>query len=308
MKIYIEKSKINGAWIWINKGYKSAWNNEGFDVKEYTNIEEINEPNGSYDIMSSDWHIKTQNAVDVLAKSRRAYLFAQPNNFPGPWNRHPNFTSVISGEHTAQINESENIYLWSWAEVDNELGRDVFSKWKEINVVPLAFDSVNYSEMSDKRYEYDVCFIGGWANNGFDEKRKLMLEYFRPFMKSGLKCGIFVGKNLTHEQENLVLCNSKVSINVHDAHHHHTHFDTNERTFKSLALTGLLVSDAGGQRQMKKYFANVPLCKNPEEMFDVVERYVNMPEEELKPMKEKNRKEIKQNHTYINRVRQMAKL
>ena len=96
MKIYIQKSTIQGAWLWINKGYKSAWESEGFDVIEYTTLEEINEPKGSYDIMSYDWLVKTQDAVDVLKNSNRAYFFPQPNNFPLPWRRHPNFTSAMS--------------------------------------------------------------------------------------------------------------------------------------------------------------------------------------------------------------------
>tara|TARA_Y100001938_G_C8100002_1_gene440974 strand:- start:5862 stop:6791 length:930 start_codon:yes stop_codon:yes gene_type:complete len=308
MKIYIQKSTIQGAWLWINKGYKSAWENEGFDVVEYTTLEEINDTKGTYDIISYDWLTKTQKAVDVLKNSNRAYFFSQPNNFPLPWGSHPNFKSVVSDEHTNQINESDNIYLWTFGEVDEQKRKEYWTKWKDINTVPLAFDSINYKNLQNEKYQYDVCFIGGWANNGFDEKRKIMLEYFRPFMKSNLKCGIFIEKNLTHEQENLLLYNSKVSINIHDAHHYCTHFDTNERTFKALGLTGLLVSDAAGEKQMKKLFPEVPLCDSPKKMLDTVEEYVKMPEEELQAIKEKNRKEVRKNHTYINRVKQMMSL
>jgi len=305
MKIYIQKTTIQGAWLWINEGYKSAWENEGFDVVEYTTLEEINDTKGKYDIISYDWLTKTQKAVDVLKNSNRAYFFSQPNNFPLPWGKHPNFMSVVSDEHTNQINESDNIYLWTFGDLEESKKKEYFSKWKEINTVPLAFDSINYKDLQNEKYQYDVCFIGGWANNGFDEKRKIMMDYFYPFMKSDLRCGIFVGKNLTHEQENLLLYNSKVSINIHDAHHYHTHADTNERTFKALGLTGLLVSDGGGKRQMQKLFPETPLCDNPKKMLDTVEEYVKMSKKELQAIKEKNRKEVKENHTYINRVKQM---
>jgi len=306
MKIYIQKPP-HRAWETINNGYKSAWAHEGFNVVEYTTVEEINESKGSYDIMAVDWLIKTQEAVDVLKNSNRAYFFPQPNNFPLPWGRHPNFASAVSREHTEQINESNNIYLWLWSEISEEQKKECYSKWKweEINIVQLAFDSINYVPILDERYKFDVCFVGGWANNGFDEKRQIMLKYFQPFMKSDLKCGIFVEKNLTYEQENLLLYNSKVSINIHDAHHYHTQDHTNERTYKGLGLTGALVSDGGGKIQMKKLFPEVPLCDTPEEMFDAVERYVKMPEKELQLIKEKNREEVRENHTYINRVRKM---
>jgi spore maturation protein CgeB len=43
-------------------------------------------------------------------------------------------------------------------------------------------------------------------------------------------------------------------------------------------------------------------------MVKFVKEYVNMPEEELNSIKEKNRKMILENHTYNNRVKQMLEL
>jgi hypothetical protein len=84
--------------------------------------------------------------------------------------------------------------------------------------VPLAFDNISYEYLEDSKFKFDVCFVGGRANNGFDEKYKIMMTHFSAFKDSGLKCGIFVGRNLTHEQENKLLYNSKVAINIHDAY------------------------------------------------------------------------------------------
>jgi hypothetical protein len=93
-------------------------------------------------------------------------------------------------------------------------------------------------------YEYlkmtntNLMFVlwAGRADNGFDEKYKIMMSHFSAFKDSGLKMWIFVGKNLTHEQENKLLYNSKVAINIHDAYQRELRLDTNERTFKALGL------------------------------------------------------------------------
>jgi spore maturation protein CgeB len=133
-----------------------------------------------------------------------------------------------------------------------------------------------------------------------------MISHFAAFKDSDLKCGIFVGRNLTHEQENKLLYNSKVAINIHDAYQRKLRSDTNERTFKALGLTGVLVSDDEGQ--LERIFPDVERTNDPKKMVTLVKEYVSMSTEKLNSIKKRNRKNILENHTYINRVQQLLKL
>jgi len=132
-----------------------------------------------------------------------------------------------------------------------------------------------------------------------------MLSHFKHLMNSGLKCGIFINKNLSHQQENLILYNSKVALNIHDAYQRILGNDTNERTFKSLGLTGALVCD--NIRQTNEMFPELPLYNTPEEMIEQIHGYLNN-QNQLKKTKEHYRNLIANHHTYIHRVKQMRDL
>ena len=105
---------------------------------------------------------------------------------------------------------------------------------------------------------------------------------------------------------NKILYNSKVSINIHDAYQRDLGLDTNERTFKALGLTGVLVSD--DVTQVKRLFPDVKRTNDPEQMVKIVKEYVNMPDNELSKIKEENRKKVLENHTYASRIKQMMEL
>ena len=307
MKAYIiDYPPHFGAGHWIYKGYQAAWEHLGYDVIKFPSQENFNEYIDvsniaeDYTIMTVDSTVKPDN-LHLIERAYRAYIYVQPNNFPLPWGAHPNFSCLASEDIISSLNKADNAYLWTFGD-----GISYHSKWKHVNIIPLGLDSINYRAMPDKNYEYDVCFVGGWANNGFNEKRKIMLEWFRPFTTSGLKCGIFINKNLTHEQENLVLWNSRVAINIHDAYQQALKLDTNERTFKSLGLAGNLVSD--NITQINRLFPDVPLVETPEEMISLVRKYLDMDPEEMQLLKNKNRKMIAKEHSYIQRVKTMTNL
>ena len=301
-KVYIpDHSNIKGANIWIYQGYKNAWESLGYDTEYYSTTDQV-VPSEKYCVMATDWFYRPFHKSDFFKNAEKVLLFAQPTNFPMPWGRHPNFISGCNNETIQHINKQDNIKLWSFADINKEY----FPLWKHINTVPLAFDSISYEYLEDEKYKFDVCFVGGRANNGFDEKYKIMMSHFSAFKDSGLKCGIFVGKNLTHEQENKLLYNSKVAINIHDAYQRKLRLDTNERTFKALGLTGVLVADDEGQ--LERLFPDVKRTNDPKEMVKFVKEYANMPEKELNSIKEKNRKMILDNHTYVYRVKQLLKL
>lgn len=301
MKLYIKKSNVIGAWLWIDKGYSKAWREVGFDVEHINNLSEIN--SSEYDISIREWDIETIEELSVLEKARRVYVFAQPQTFPLPWGRHPNFISTLSNSVTERLNQLENVFLWTFGNVN-----PIFHhKWKKVNTVPLAFDSISYRPIEDiMSTKYDICFIGGWANNGFNEKRKIIIKNFFEFKNSGLKCGFFINKNLSHEQENKILCNSILSLNLHDNYQRVLGYDTNERTFKSLGLNGLLISDQ--VEQLSSMFPSVKTSNVPRELVRFAKDFLTLTKKEINNIKEKNKQNILEKHCYTNRVQQLMEL
>jgi len=295
MKLYVEKHDAY-AGRWIYDGYKSAWQFLNYDV-EKANLRTHVPSEQQYDIMTTDSAINDGN-LDVLAKARRVYLFVQPTSFPMPWGRHPNFVSSCAPRNIEILNNMENVYKWTFTKVT-----DFHKDWKNVKNIPLAYDSINYRPIIDKKYEFDVCYIGGWADNGFDEKRKILQDYLSELKDLNLKYGIFINKGLSHEQENKVLANSKIAINIHDAYQQQLGLDTNERTFKSLGLTGFLISDY--VKCMNDLLPEVPLANNATDMKDLVLEFLS---KDLSEIKQKNRTYILQNHTYIERAKYLESL
>ena len=125
-------------------------------------------------------------------------------------------------------------------------------------------------------------------------------------MNSGLKCGFFVNKNLTHKQECDLLANSKITLNIHDAYQRVLGLDTNERTFKSLGLNGLLVSDK--VKQLNELFPNVATSLSADELVSITKEILSLSENEIKIIKEENKHNILENHCYINRVKTLMSL
>tara|TARA_A100001515_G_scaffold1122_1_gene1026 strand:+ start:5538 stop:6533 length:996 start_codon:yes stop_codon:yes gene_type:complete len=329
-KIYIQDhSTITGAGKWIYEGYKKAWESLGYEAeyiygedKELIEMIEKANRKEEYSFMITDGFynllrcVRFPEEVDkpyseslvktkIIDNSKAIYMFSQPTNFPDPWGTHPNFVSACPHDVIDEINQIDNVKSWTWGDFE-KVKDDFYSSWDKINKIPLAFDNISYEYLEDEKYKFDVCFVGGRANNGFDEKYSIMMEHFSAFKDSSLKCGFFVGRNLTHEQENKILFNSKVSINIHDAYQRKLGLDTNERTFKSLGLTGVLVSDK--IEQINNLFPDVKTTNDAKEMVKFVKEYVNMPEKELQKIKTENRKLILEKHTYTNRVKQLLDL
>lgn len=285
---------------WIYNGYRKAWKNLGYEVKDFNLIEQAD---GEYFVMTTDSDINEQN-ITKIKNSKKTFLFVQPNVFPSPWGTHPNFVSNLNDGLIKKLNCLENVFYWTFVDTNKQY----YYKWeKPIYTFPLAFDSLNYlSKGYDSKYSYDVCFVGGWANNGFDEKRKIIINTFKPFINSGLKCGFFVNKNISHDLETEIIANSSVSLNIHDAYQRKLGLDTNERTFKSLALNGYLVSDT--VEQLTNLFPNTPNSLNFEEIYDLVLKALQTDPALLKDIKQKNKNMILEKHTYLHRVAKMLEL
>ena len=176
-----------------------------------------------------------------------------------------------------------------------------------VHTIPLAFDSINYKPTEDSKYnKYDISFVGGWANNGFDEKKKIIIDVFTKFMNSELECGFFVNKNLSHYQECQLLANSKMTLNIHDAYQRTLGLDTNERTFKSLGLNGLLISDTVGQ--LNSLFPEIPTSLQSDDLVQHAKYILSLTAVEQDVIREENKQNILQNHCYINRIEALLNL
>jgi hypothetical protein len=303
MRLYIQRTNVQGAWKWINEGYRKAWKQAGFDVIEYNDILEV-DSQGEYDLMAWEYDIRNRpQAIEVIGRANRAYLYVQPNEYPAPWGNHPNWITSVADTMIEQINKMSNVHLWNFSSPD----KDYFHKWKDVNEVPLAFDSISYIPEENRDYsDYDICFVGGWANNGYNEKREIMINTFSKFIDSKLKCGFFINKGLTIQQECDLLRNSKMCLNIHDAYQRSLGFDTNERTFKSLGLNGLLVSDTVGQ--LTTLFPNVQTSLDTTQIVNIVEEQLSLSDDVLDEIRYENRKHILDNHCYTNRVEDFIKL
>lgn len=299
MKIYCVSYGAH-AGKWIYEGYRLAWNDQGYEVCD---LADLNSASEEHYIMTTDSWVNHSN-VDLLKKAKKVFLYVQPNKFPSPWGSHPNFICHASDDIIKKINNLDNVILWSFADITQEY----YFKWgHKINTMPLAYDSISYGDFqTNTDNKYDVCYIGGWANNGFDEKRKIMLDVFSGFKDSGLKCGFFINKNITHLQELSVISNSKVCLNIHDAYQRTLGLDTNERTFKTLGLNGILVSDK--VNQITSLFPDVKTSNNTEEIVENVLYNVNLTEQQRQEIRHINKKQIAENHTYISRVKEFLKL
>lgn len=297
-KIFI-KNFANNANKWIYNGYTLAWKKAGFEVERYEKIKDIN-PTDSY-VMAVDWDITSEGDIDILAKSNKTFLFVQPTKYELPWSAHPNFMCFLPTNFIEKINSVDNIHKWTFVDFDH---CDYYYVWNNLHKYPLAFDHISYNKFEkNNNHKFDICYVGGRAHNGFDEKYKIMIKTFSAFKDSGLKCGFFVEKNLTHEQEKSIIFNSKLCLNIHDAYQIKTSIDTNERTFKTLGINGGLVCSSNGQ--LNRLFPNIKTAETPEDIVKIAKQLCSLSKNTLEDMKQENRKNILQNHTYSSRVEAM---
>ena len=297
-KIYIKKHDF-GAGKWIYRGYESAWKSLGYDPVYYDELNQI-DTREQYDLMAIDGTINSQN-LNIVEKAERCYLYVQPNQFPDPWGKHPNFSCLCPDHIIQELNRLKNVYQWCFGQVT-----DFHYKWRNVRYLPLAFDSINYRITKDKKYEFDVCYIGGWANNGFNEKKQIIIDHMKKFKDTNIKCGIFINRNISHDIETRILSNSKISLNIHDVYQRKLGLDTNERTFKSLGLCGYLVSDQ--VTVLNDMFPSLETCSNPDGFIELARHALDMDPARLNSIKEQNRLDIMKNHTYIKRAEQMLEL
>lgn len=306
MKIFV-KNKPTDAWHWIlNNGYVSAWKYKGYDTFLFDKLEDLKNQT-DYNVMCFDDDINNFESLEILQKSNKSWVYVQPTYYPDKWGKNPLFTTSCNAHLRNQIEKNRNIKLWSFVTTyDNE---PLFSGWNKVHNILLGFDDINYIKNITKphvKYQYDVCYIGGRAHNGFDEKIKLLKEVFTEFEKSNLKTGFFINKGLSLAAEANILFHSGIGLNVHDVFQRLYGYDTNERTFKTLGLTGYLVSDA--IKQLQEFFPSTPSDNDPKNLVKHVKSFFELTEKERNDIKETNRHIMLNQHTYKNRVESLLSL
>ena len=315
MKVYcVQYSAHAGKWIY--NGLFAAWRHLGYEAysPDSTNVQTTTKMiwpcheetlSEDYYLMATADMVQCKMTLNSVKNSTKSFLFVQPTQYPLPWGKHTNFTNLTPKKWIDELNELDNVIYWTFADIGDG---DYYHLWdKKVHTIPLAFDSFGYKPTVNERMkQFDIAFVGGWANNGFDEKRKIIIDIFSKFKDSGLNCGFFVNKNLTHQQECDLLANSRVTLNIHDAYQRILGLDTNERTFKSLGLNGALVSDTVGQ--LSRIFPEVKTSLNPEEIVGLTKNLLDLSEQELTELKENNKADILKNHTYVNRIEALLAL
>jgi hypothetical protein len=292
MKVFI-KYHDHGAGFWIYEGYKKAWESLGYECFFYKNLLELKNETNFY-LMGMANDVKSQEEIKVINRSIKTFLFVLASYFPKHWGHHPNWVSSCGLFN--EINSLNNVIKWTFVDKC-----EYYNLWEDVITIPLAFDDISYKYDFDPSYSFDVCYIGGWANNGFDEKRKNILKHFSKLKDTNIKCGIFINRNITHEQEQKLLSTSKLCLNIHDDYQREFGLDTNERTFKSLGLNGILVSD--NVTQIKKISNDVKMSNDPEVYLDLI--YKELSDSHLEQRRHINRENILSNHTYKNRIKEL---
>jgi len=326
MKVYLP-SYPSGAGHWIYKGYAAAWALAGYQIDllcERT-MKEAVESNQPYMAMMVEGSLPTLAFPDAakrfMDKAKAIFMYVNPNTFPHPWGTHPNFVSTLKSSLIRNISERENVHLWNFSKTEGT-NPDFFSEWKvwrpkgmmKIHHVPLAFDSAGYnSEFSitcfgQETPSFDVVFIGGVANNGFNEKLHLMLDAKKALEDLNINLGFYIGSNVTHQFEVEALSRAKITLNIHDAYQRELGRDTNERTFKSLGLNGFMISDR--IECLDDFDLQIPQFTTTEELKSLVSYYLfnRKVQKKLSKIRAENQKEIEENHTYLNRVEQFLQI
>ena len=82
--------------------------------------------------------------------------------------------------------------------------------------------------------------------------------------------------------------------------------DTNERTFKSLGLNGLMVSDK--VKQLNEIFPDIATSLDSDELVSVTKEILSLTESERENMREESRQNILDNHCYTHRIQTLLNL
>ena len=178
---------------------------------------------------------------------------------------------------------------------------------KAISLMMCA-DVRSYSEgQSRPEFKCDLGFVGGY----WPYKGQVINKYFMPLLQPVGNYNIKIFGNqpwpanqycgFIHDEEvKDLFCSAKICPNLSEPHAQEFGFDVNERIFKILYAGGFCISDnVEGYRTIFK--DSVPLADNPEHFKELIDLYLESPEERQK-LSLAGQELVQKNHTSIHRV------
>lgn len=114
MIVYIENPSLH-AGRWIYKGYQSAWEEAGYEVRHLPCLSTSSNsmlsldypPPGEYMLMALAIRFNCPESHELLENSHKAFLYTAPTSFPGHWGTHPNYIFNASPKARDLLNKSE---------------------------------------------------------------------------------------------------------------------------------------------------------------------------------------------------------
>jgi hypothetical protein len=289
-KIFIPIHEAN-AGKWIYQGFYNGWRILQYDV-QYYKPQDISElPKNSY-IMAVD---SKEYDFNILSKFDKVFLYCRNNFLPGIYSTHPNFVCDLPAETIQFINDRKNFIKFNFGRILPQY----MNIWQNVHYLPLAFDHLSYNHIKGD-FICDVGFVGGFADNGFNTKIQIMKQKLAPFQGSKLKCKFYIGKNISHEDENKLLCGSRICLNIHDQYQTELGLDTNERTFKALGLSGVVISDHVECLKMTPFEDLKIIYRILPEVCEEILKKKN-----LQQLREHNKNEIRKKHLYVHRAEEL---
>lgn len=314
-RILIRKYPFPSAGHFIYNGYANAFKSLGYDVERWDvdgnklvrhkKIDHLLDEK-DYILMATDHDLSTMNTFglldQVISNSRKIVCFVSGNWMPSPFGIRGCYTTVFSDSVIEKLNKEDKVLFWSFGEKKDKWGHDFTPKFKSVLILPLAFDNFTYLPIEDKNWEYDVCFVGQFVDNGVAFKETHIKEWIMSLENMGLKCGFFgmLDRKISQEDESKLLYNSKISLNVHDQYQHLIGTDFNEREVKSIGSNGFLITDR--VRQSEIYNLPAIRCDSSHQYHAEIFNKLN---KDLSNTKKENRQFILDKHSYTERVKKL---
>lgn len=249
-----------------------------------------------------------------------------PQNFP-KWARdqfgtkigihvNPYANKKMPKVHGVDINEPQKAINWTLQQKPDFVycyaGGPALKEWYHlyqdrhgIKIIPMenAGDPLLYQPVDhDSKWSYEIGFLGGrWGYKAHN-----LDKYIMPLLKKH-KCGVFgwggwppPSRKITDSEGNRLFASSKVCPSVSEPHTTLYGIDIPERIFKVPLSGGFTISDPvkGIERITKDV---IPLAKNPQQWFDIIEHYLKH-DDERRELAKRQREHMLQNHTYFDRM------
>jgi len=219
------------------------------------------------------------------------------------------------GQVAGALSAIKNLVLFNYVHPNRK--DYLMGAWKEtvantIGLLPAADPSSYFHEVEDESLKCDVSFVGGyWPYKG-QNLDKYIIPLCYPIGKYNIK--IFGNQawpvpqymgGIGDESVRRLFSSSTICPNVSEPHANIFGFEVNERVFKLAASKAFFISDKIDSLTEDIFTKDeVVVAENPQNFQDLVEDFINFPEEREKHITSCYETVMK-NHTYAHRVKQI---